>query len=489
MANHVDFDIRARSVKLTRRQLLRDVGRFAVAAAASSLMPPNVQRMLAQQPPAMGSLHDIKHIVMLMQENRSFDHYFGTLAAVRGFDDRGALKLTSGRSVFYQPDEKNPEGYLLPFHLDTRSTSAQKIPSTSHAWAVQHEAWNHGRMDRWLPAHRKADGDHGPYCMGYYTREDIPFQFALAETFTLCDAYHCSVMGPTWPNRMYWMTGTIDPEGRNGGPIINNTAPERGYTWTTYAERLENAGISWKVYQQEDNYGCNLLETFRVFRAAPTGSALYTKGMLRSPEGQFEYDAVNDKLPAVSWVIPTSYQSEHPDYMPADGAAFVASKIDAIAANPEVWRKTVFILNYDENDGIFDHVAPPVPPLHAPDEFVDRLPIGGGFRVPCIIVSPWTTGGYVCSQNFDHTSVLRFLEEFTGVREPNISEWRRSTFGSLSSALRFQNAFAGPPLLPDTSGPLRLAKYESAMLPKPVLPVINQEPPKQEKVWRKAPHG
>ena len=313
MANHVDFDIRARSVKLTRRQLLRDVGRFAVAAAASSLMPPNVQRMLAQQPPAMGSLHDIKHIVMLMQENRSFDHYFGTLAAVRGFDDRGALKLTSGRSVFYQPDEKNPEGYLLPFHLDTRSTSAQKIPSTSHAWAVQHEAWNHGRMDRWLPAHRKADGDHGPYCMGYYTREDIPFQFALAETFTVCDAYHCSVMGPTWPNRMYWMTGTIDPEGRNGGPIINNTAPERGYTWTTYAERLENAGISWKVYQQEDNYGCNLLETFRVFRAAPTGSALYTKGMLRSPDGQFEYDAVNDKLPAVSWVIPTSYQSEHPD--------------------------------------------------------------------------------------------------------------------------------------------------------------------------------
>lgn len=437
----------------------------------------------------MGSLHDIKHIVMLMQENRSFDHYFGTLAAVRGFDDRGALKLTSGRSVFYQPDEKNPEGYLLPFHLDTRSTSAQKIPSTSHAWAVQHEAWNHGRMDRWLPAHRKADGDHGPYCMGYYTREDIPFQFALAETFTVCDAYHCSVMGPTWPNRMYWMTGTIDPEGRNGGPIINNTAPERGYTWTTYAERLENAGISWKVYQQEDNYGCNLLETFRVFRAAPTGSALYTKGMLRSPDGQFEYDAVNDKLPAVSWVIPTSYQSEHPDYMPADGAAFVASKIDAIAANPEVWRKTVFILNYDENDGIFDHVAPPVPPLHAPDEFVDRLPIGGGFRVPCIIVSPWTTGGYVCSQNFDHTSVLRFLEEFTGVREPNISEWRRSTFGSLSSALRFQNAFAGPPLLPDTSGPLRLAKYESAMLPKPVFPVINQEPPKQEKVWRKAPHG
>ena len=474
-----------RPAKLTRRQLLRGAGRLAVAAAASSLMPPNVRRMLAQQSPTTSSLRDVKHVVMLMQENRSFDHYFGTLSGVRGFDDPEALRLPSGRSVFYQPDDKNPNGYLLPFHLDTNATSAQKIPSTSHAWAVQHEAWNGGRMDRWLPAHRTADGANGPYCMGYHTRGDIPFQFALAEAFTLCDAYHCSVLGPTWPNRMYWMTGTIDAEGGNGGPIINNTAPDRGYGWTTYAERLEKSGIGWKVYQQEDNYGCNLLETFRVFREAAKGSALYTKGMLRSPEGQFEYDAVNDKLPTVSWLIPTSYQSEHPDYMPADGAAFVASKIDAIAANPDVWRKTVFILNYDENDGIFDHVAPPVPPAGTPHEFVGGLPIGGGFRVPCIVVSPWTAGGWVCSQQFDHTSVLQFLEEFTGVREINIGEWRRRTFGSLSSALRFQNAGASAPVLPDTSGPLRLAKYESAMLPKPVLPGENQELPKQEKARRR----
>jgi phospholipase C len=441
--------------------------------------------MMAQQSPTTSSLRDVKHVVMLMQENRSFDHYFGTLSGVRGFDDPEALKLPGGRSIFYQADDKNPNGYLLPFRLNTHSTSAQKIPSTGHTWAVQHEAWNGGRMDRWVPAHRKVDGAHGPYCMGYYARDDIPFQFALAEAFTVCDAYHCSLLGPTWPNRMYWMTGTIDPGGRNGGPMIENTAPDRGYTWTTYAERLEKAGISWKVYQQEDNYGCNLLETFKVFREARKGSALYTKGMLRSPEGQFEYDAVNDKLPAISWVIPTSYQSEHPDYMPADGAAFVASKIDAIAANPDVWRKTLFILNYDENDGIFDHVAPPVPAALTPDEFVEGLPIGGGFRVPCIIVSPWTAGGWVCSQRFDHTSVLQFLEEFTGVHEPNISEWRRRTFANLSLALRFQNAGAEAPFLPDTSGPLRLAQYESAMLPKPVLPGENQELPKQEKARRK----
>jgi phospholipase C len=474
------------SVRLTRRQLLRGAGRLAAAAAASSLMPPNVQRMLAQQLPAAGSLRDVKHVVMLMQENRSFDHYFGTLSGVRGFDDPEALTLPDGRAVFYQPDEKNPKGYLLPFHLDTHATSAQKIPSTSHAWAVQHEAWNGGKMNRWLPAHRKADGAHGPYCMGYYTRDDIPFQFALAETFTVCDAYHCSLLGPTWPNRMYSVTGTIDPGGRNGGPIIGNTAPDKGYTWTTYAERLERAGISWKVYQQHDNYGCNLLETFKVFREAHKGSALYTKGMQRGPEGQFEYDARNDKLPAISWIIPTSYQSEHPDYMPADGAAFVASKIDAIAANPDVWRKTVFILNYDENDGIFDHVAPPVPPADTPEEFVEGLPIGGGFRVPCIVVSPWTAGGWICSQQFDHTSVLQLLEEFTGVREPNISEWRRKTFRNLSAALRFQNEGVRAPLLPDTSGPLRDAKYESARLPKPVFPGENQAPPKQEKARRKS---
>jgi len=471
--------------KLTRRQLLREAGRLAVAAAASSLMPPNVRRMLAQQSPRTSSIRDVKHVVMLMQENRSFDHYFGTLSGVRGFDDPEALRLPGGRSVFYQPDEQNPNGYLLPFRLDTNATSAQRIPSTSHAWTVQHEAWNGGHMDRWLPAHRKADGAHGPYCMGYHTRADIPFQFALAEAFTVCDAYHCSVLGPTWPNRMHWMTGTIDAEGRNGGPIIDNTAPDRGYGWTTYAERLEQSGISWKVYQQEDNYGCNLLETFKVFREAHKGSALYTKGMLRGPEGQFEYDAVNDKLPTVSWLIPTSYQSEHPDYMPADGAAFVASKIDAIAANPDVWEKTVFILNYDENDGIFDHVAPPAPPAGTPREFVEGLPIGGGFRVPCIVVSPWTAGGWVCGQQFDHTSVLQFLEEFTGVREPNISEWRRRSFGNLSSALRFQNAGAGAPVLPDTSGLLRLAKYESVMLPKPVFPGENQELPKQEKARRR----
>jgi phospholipase C len=321
--------------------------------------------------------------------------------------------------------------------------------------------------------------------MGYYKREDIPFQFALAEAFTLCDAFHCSVLGPTWPNRMYWMTGTIDPDGLHGGPIVNNTYPKEGYRWLTYAERLEAAGVPWKVYQQHDNYGCNLLETFKNFRDATPSSPLYTKGMVRGPEGQFEYDAQNDKLPAVSWIIPTSYQSEHPDYMPAAGAAFIASKIEAIASNADVWAKTVFILNYDENDGIFDHVVPPTPPDGTPHEFVNGLPIGGGFRVPCVIVSPWTAGGWVCSQPFDHTSILQFLEQFTGVKEPNISAWRRSTFGDLTAAFRFRHTSKKLPKLPDTTEPLVLANYSAANLPSPILPETNQLLPRQEKGHRK----
>ena len=471
----------------TRRRLLIDTAKAITAAAA--LMPPNVRKALAQETSRRGSFRDIKHVVMLMQENRSFDHYYGTLSGVRGFDDPRAITLDTGRSVFHQPDDLNPKGYTLPFHLDTLSSSAQKIPSTSHAWAVQHEAWAGGRMDRWLPAHRKADGVNGPYVMGYYTRADIPFQFALAESFTLCDSYFCSVMGPTWPNRMYWMTGMIDPAGTGGGPILRNVAPPAGYTWTTYAERLEQAGVSWKVYQQEDGHGHSMLQNFKVFRDAPSTSPLYQKAMVRGPEGQFEYDARNDKLPAVSWICPTSFQNEHPDHMPADGAAFVASKIDAIASNPDVWAKTAFILNYDENDGLFDHVPPPFAPKGTDGEYVDGLPIGGGFRVPCIIVSPWTAGGWVASESFDHTSVLQFLEKFTGVREPNITDWRRKTFGDLTSTFRFGDAKTKPPVMPSTSGLVSFARFGATSLPKPELPAAEQQMPKQEPGKRNRVNG
>ncbi|WP_328583160.1 alkaline phosphatase family protein [Streptomyces sp. NBC_00370] len=466
--------------EMTRRRLLGSTAGVLGGAAGLSLLPPSIQKAVAAGPARGGSIDDIEHVVLLMQENRSFDHYFGTLKGVRGFADPHARKLSTGKSVFYQPDTVNPQGYTLPFHLDTHTTSAQAIPSTSHAWAVQHQAWNNGAMDQWLPAHRKADGANGPYVMGYYTRDDIPFQFALAEAFTICDNYFCSVMGPTWPNRLYWMTASIDPSGTKGGPVISNSAP-KPYSWTTYAERLQAAGVDWKVYQQTDNYGTNMLSEFQQFQDAKPGDPLYDRAMVAQPEGTFEDDARNDRLPAVSWILPTAAQSEHPNYLPAAGADFVASKIEAIASNPAVWRKTAFILNYDENDGLFDHVVPPTPKAGTVDEFVQGLPIGGGFRVPCLVISPWTVGGWAAGEAFDHTSVLQFLERFTGVEEPNITEWRRRTFGDLTSAFGFRSAAHRPPALPtDTAEQLAEAKEEVATLPKPTLPGDGQTLPKQE---------
>src|SRR5262249_45799395 len=464
---------------MTRRRLLTAAGATAAATFAAEFLPSTVRKALAAGPPrGSGNLRDVKHVVILMQENRSFDHYFGTLPGVRGCSDPGAIQLSTGQPVFYQPDSASPDGYLLPFHLDTTTTSAQAIPSTSHAWTVQHSAWNNGAMDNWLPAHLAADGKNGPFTMSYYTRDDIPFHYALAESFTICDNYHCSVLGPTWPNRLYHMSAWIDPEGAGGGPIISNIDPVP-YTWTTYPEALTAAGVSWQVYQEVDNYGCNLLEPFQSFQDCPVSSTLFRSGMRTFSTGQFEYDAMHDRLPAVSWLVPTSYQSEHPDYTPAAGADFVASKIAAIAANPEVWAKTVFILNYDENDGLFDHVPPPTAPPGTPGEYINGLPIGAGFRVPCIIVSPWTAGGWVASETFDHTSVLRFLEVLTGVAIPNISAWRRSAFGDLTSAFGFP-ARGGVPRLPDTKAALARAVYSVNNYPAPSFPATSQTPPVQE---------
>jgi phospholipase C len=455
-----------------------------------SALPGNVRKALADPPSIRNaSLRDIRHVVLLMQENRSFDHYFGTMAGVRGFGDPNVLIQGNGRSVFYQNDPGNPDGYLLPFHLDTLTSGAQAIPSTSHAWSVQHRAWNNGAMDAWVPTHYAADGvTIGPFTMGFYQRRDIPFQWALADAFTVCDNYFCSVLGPTHPNRYMWMTGTIDPNGVAGGPALDNGTTNGTYFWRTYAENLTEAGVTWKCYQESDNYGTNVLEFMKQYQEAPTSSPLYQNAMTIQQAGQFELDAMNDNLPTVSWIFPTSTQSEHPAFLPAAGAAFVASKIDAIAANPEVWAKTVFLLTYDENDGLFDHVPPPVSPAGTPDEYVaghspagtagDGLAVGPGFRVPCIIVSPWTAGGWVFSEPSDHTSHLMFLERVTGVPAPNISAYRRQTLSDITGAFRFDSRSA-PPVLPDTSGPLTVAQYTSTQYQLPSFPGADQTPPVQ----------
>jgi phospholipase C len=177
-------------------------------------------------------------------------------------------------------------------------------------------------------------------------------------------------------------------------------------------------------------------------RNATTSSPLWQRGIRKRPAGWFEADARAGRLPQVSWLVAPTAQTEHPDYFPAAGAEYIAGKLDAIAANEDLWRKTLFILTYDENDGMFDHVPPPVPPAGTTNEFVGGLPIGLGFRVPAIVVSPWSVGGYVCSDVLDHTSLIRLIEARFGVTEPNITAWRRATCGDFTTALRLPG---GPP--------------------------------------------
>ena len=472
---------RLADVDVSRRRMLVGATALSGLAVGGAALPANLRKMMAATPLDLsGRLSDIEHIVILMQENRSFDHYFGTMPGVRGFQDPTAITLPGGKSVFYQPDPSHADGYLTPFHYDTKSTSAQQTPGTDHTWGTQHQAWDNGAMDQWVAA-------KGEYTMGYFTQPDIPFHWALAQAFTLCDNYHCSVLGPTNPNRLYMWSGMIDPSGTGGGPVTDDSpAFNNAYlSWATYPERLEAAGVSWQVYQEEDNYDDNALAWFKQFSTAPTTSPLWQRGMRKRPAGWFEADARAGRLPQVSWLVAPTAQTEHPDYFPAAGAEYIASKLDAIAANEDLWRKTLFILTYDENDGMFDHVPPPVPPAGTAGEFVDGLPIGLGFRVPAIVVSPWSVGGYVCSDVLDHTSLIRLIEARFGVTEPNITAWRRATCGDFTTALRLPG---GPARWPSQNRAVSLAAAEASFLtaqqevfdnPAPTIPAVNEPIPGQ----------
>jgi phospholipase C len=418
---------------------------------------PLIERAHAADPAGVGGFHDIEHIVLLMQENRSFDHYFGTLSGVRGFDDASP----AFRQYGFAPGVGETEtGYLNPFRLHTThgtTLDGVAINDPTHDWAPQHQAWNNGRMDRWVAAHIAANGpNNGPATMGYYTRQDIPVHYALADAFTICDHYFCSVMGPTDPNRLFWISGSIDPEGRDGGPLLYTPTDDPGaptYTWTTYPEVLEEAGISWKLYQDQTiellsrRFLSGMLERFKTFQ--DESSPLHAKGVAPKYPSDFRHDVENGTLPAVSWVIPSLLTCEHPALPAAFGAIGIMQVLDILTANPAVWEKTALIVSYDENGGLFDHVAPPVAPPGTPGEYItaplggvheaDGIagPVGLGFRVPCLVISPYSRGGLVSSDVFDHTSQLRLVERRFGAPVPNVSAWRRHTVGDLTSAFDF----------------------------------------------------
>jgi len=421
----------------------------------------------ATQIKAAGSdLGAVKHVVFLMQENRSFDHYFGAMKGVRGFDD------ANNRGAFTQawPGGQNPN--LLPFHMKTQSQQAECTYDLSHTWPAEHASWNGGAMDSFVSTHtsNQYEGALGTNTMGYYTKADIPFYYDLAEKFTVCDSYFCSVLGPTHPNRLMQMTGTIDPAGTAGGPVLTTNLAEASVkgtcSWTTMPEVLQTAGISWKAYNPHGPFyqptsslflNNNVLAYFSQILADPT-SALYrnafgyfgpnVSGGLtdgNSPN-DFAADVANGTLPQVSWIFAPDGFDEHPPAPAALGEWWTQQVLDTLLSNPAVWANTVLFVMYDENDGFFDHVPPPTPPAGTAGEYltVNPLPasaggiagpIGLGVRVPMIVVSPFSVGGYVCHDTFDHTSQLRFLEAVFGVSAPNISAWRRGATGDLTATL------------------------------------------------------
>jgi phospholipase C len=474
-----------------RRRFLKMTAASAGGLAAMSALPPVIRQALATPAATVnGDITDVQHVVIFMQENRAFDHYFGSLAGVRGFADRVPAPLPGGQqNVWHQPDGSST-GYMLPFHMDTRSTSGICISAPAMSYPVDTAIWNNGKFDAWNTARAAGLG------MGYFQRADLPFYYALADSFTICDQYFCSTLTQTNPNRLHFFTGS---NGLSVGQVatLDNTEPSAGFNWTTYAERLQNAGISWKVYQQSNNFDDNALAWFASFKKAKAGQPLYDRGMATVPDlvSAFANDVANNTLPQVSWIVAPDYLSEHANYKPAYGENLSAQLLAALVANPAVYAKTVFILNYDENGGFFDHVPPPTPPASSANglstvsttgEITGGKPIGLGFRVPMMAISPWSRGGWVCSEVFDHTSVLRFLEARFGVAEPNISAWRRAVCGDLTSAFDFSSSNTSWPDLPVTSGYPGQADTECSTLPSPTVPSTPSMPTAESAATRPA---
>ena len=492
--------------KLHRRDFIK---LSATAGLSAALWEPLLQRALAVEAHnATRSINDVEHIVILMQENRSFDHYFGAMRGVRGFGDRFPIPLASGQRAFHQSDG---EQIVPPYRANRNTSNAALINGTPHNFPDTQAAWNQGKYGFW-PLFKT------PFSMAYYTREEIPFQYAMAEYFTICDAYYCSIATGTDPNRIVFWSGSVcDPEKRAAGinctdadsePVnlrcwIKGQMPEPGYTyqgnaftWPTIPDVLQEAGISWRIYQDpNDNWtgamhGCLAFESFRN---AKPGSPIYENGMRHWSIEDLTNDVKNGTLPQVSWVLPSQSNSEHPGApsSPYRAADFTHDVLSAITANPDVWSKTVFFLTFDENDGLFDHLPAPAVPSYNLDNtlagkstidlagmyfhndkdnladmetarvYIDKRdtisgnlrPWGMGPRVPMYILSPWSKGGWVDSAVADHTSVAQFIEKRFGVTVPAISPWHRAVSSDLTSAFDFVTPNDPKfPNLPDTSG-------------------------------------
>jgi phospholipase C len=539
-------------ISKNRRNFLRMGAATVGTAAAGSLWPGLIQKALALQannPTGTPGLADIEHVVIFMQENRSFNHYFGTMTGVRGFGDPRPSPIPSGNYAWYQAEGTNPttrnftqhvaasdwttpsdwyqsnrttqsNQYVLPFRLNQSGNNAfQYLTDLDHTWKESQNVWQN--WDIWVPTKSRQT-------MGFLSAADLPFYSPLADAFTICDDYHCSIFAATDPNRIYLWSGTVPspvafPDAYTNGGYVSDIANDNNTAitpamygqspaaraaavaanvadWQTYAETLSNNQITWKVYQEFDNFGDNYLQYFKNFRIDNTGvpinqstdpyfQTLYLRGRVFAAQttnigdavvAQFAADCaagmepdnpaaatVQPGLPRVSWIVAPEFFCEHPGASAGDGESFTARLLDVLVnQNPTVFSKTVFMLMYDENDGFFDHVPSPVPPVSAEfgamtladagaAETLLSQPAGLGPRVPMMVISPWTTGGKVSSQTYDHTSVLQFLEQWLtakglGSAAANqctlISPWRRAVCGNLTEVFDFSKSAAADTL-------------------------------------------
>ncbi|HVT22057.1 MAG TPA: alkaline phosphatase family protein [Mycobacteriales bacterium] len=495
--------------EMSRRELIAAISALGVAAALglperTAASVPDVAatqaaratvRRAARTAPHGSDLGAVEHVVFLMMENRSYDHFFGTYPKGRGFDDHPKHSLGVFAQDYPAGTDLHPHKKLLPFHMNF-PPGEDCTRDLTHNWGPMHLCWNHGKMDRWVRTHTSKAYEgvpNGAFTMGYLTRHDIPLYWALADHFTMCDHYFCSILGPTHPNRLMAETGTIDPAGRHGGPVTDTNPDPRALwtcSWTTVQEVLEDAGISWKYYHPsfvgatgkyaglaqypiwdpvlyDPNLNPlvllaadNVLPYFKAFQAPTT--ALHQKAFGPTFPANFQADVRTGQLPKVSWIVPPVGFDDHPSASPERGQWFVRQVIDILTSNHKIWSKTVLFVVYDENDGFFDHVSPPTAPKGTPGEWLTaksiatdtlgiRGPLGLGVRVPALVVSPFSRGGHIASDVFDHTSQLKFLHERFGIEIPNVSTWRRRTVGDLTSTLFRSPHNARLPNLPDVA--------------------------------------
>jgi phospholipase C len=517
----------------TRRGLFKG----AMTAAAFAALPASIQKAFATSAAvSTGTVKDVKHIVILMQENRAFDHYYGTMRGVRGFGDPFPHPTVSGQPVWYQKSGPGDDATTtLPFPI-LQTDNWAFPPDLDHSFATQQGAWGQGQASYW-PQYKSAS------TMGHYTRAELPFQFALAEAFTIGDDYHCALASCTDPNRISHVCGSswnptltaqgtpcTDAEGEvnnlrcwitgtwpTPGYSYNAIAPNQPFTWPNIADQLTAAGISWRIYQDMNNNWTGAMNgflAFESFRTAQPGSTIYVNGMTTWTIADLQAAVENNTLATVNWVLPSAAESEHPGApcSPTHGGYFEETVLEALTSNPEVWASTVFILNFDENDGYFDHALPPAVPsyddtgtlqgkttmdtaglyfnnatrtyssgsyLSASDTISgDLRPWGLGARVPFTVVSPWSKGGWVNSEVASHASIGLFLEKWLGITVPAISDWHRAVLSDLTTFFDFKTPNDGFPSLPDLSG-YAASDAASEQLP-PVEPPTTQALPTQE---------